>query len=339
MDREDAKLMDLETALLDDSTSLVALDLAFRHGLIEQLDAAAHTTGSDDAVPLELEFVTTVLCSAGALHQEASGVCRLMPTMRDLLKKRGRSLAARAHFGVLALRDLANLGDALVSNRPEFRARAQTFSFFRYDRAGNTKAANVQDTEPWVQYVTALSELEAPVLAPLLPLDGCTKLLEIGGNSGAFACGLVDEWPDLSVSILDLPAVCYLGEKYLSDKEHVAHITFVPGDAETTPWPDCDAILFKSMLHDWSPQRAVLFLQRAAQHLPTGGRLIVCERGPIENERGLKGAISATNLVFAPFYRSPLFYKDEMVKLGLTVESPASSKMDMEFHVVCGRKA
>ncbi|MEP2531209.1 methyltransferase [Shimia sp.] len=342
VDCKDARLTSFETELLDDATTLVALDLAFRHGLIGKLEITARDPGSADATRLELGFVTTVLSGAGALQKTASGACKLTPIMCDLLSERGQSLAARAYFGVLALRDLVNFGDALVSNEPEFRARAQTFSFFRYDRAQSTKAANVQDTEPWVQYVTALSELEALSLVPMIPLDGCTNLLEIGGNSGAFAMGLVREWPELSVSILDLPAVCYLGEKYLSDKDHRARISFVPGDAETTQWPECDAILFKSMLHDWRAERAVLFLQRAAQHLPAGGRLIVCERGPIEHERDLKGAIAATNLVFAPFYRNPEFYKTEMRKLGLIIEAqgdePGTSKMDMEFHVICGLK-
>ncbi len=329
----------LEARLLDDLVAVAALGLAFRHGVMERLEAGACESGGLGLPRDGAEILLAMLRGAGVAEPAERGRWQLTGAMTGLLARRGPALAARVRFIGLAAADLLNAGTALLTDRPGFMSMANTFRFFRYDRALSTKASSLEDTAPWVEYVTALSEREAPALAPLVPLAGCRRLLEIGGNSGAFALALLQRDVRLEASIIDLPAVCHLGRAHVGGRPGADRLSFVPGDARNVDWPEADAVLFKSVLHDWQPAEAKAMLARAAAHVAPGGRVIVCERGPISDEPALRGAAAAANLVFAPFYRDPEFYSQALQDLGLRLLPAATVRLDMAFHVVAAERA
>jgi hypothetical protein len=324
----------LEARLLDDLMAVAALGLAFRHGVMERLEAGACDSGELGLPRDGAEILLAMLRGAGVAEPVEHGRWRLTAAMARLLARSGPAFASRVRFIGLAAADLLNAGTALLTDRPGFMSMANTFRFFRYDRALSTRASSLEDTAPWVEYVTALSEREAPVLAPLVPLADCNRLLEIGGNTGAFALALLERHPRLAASIIDLPAVCHLGRVNVAGRPGADRLRFVPGDARKVSWPEADAVLFKSVLHDWQPAEAKAMLAHAAAHVAPGGRVIVCERGPISDEPALRGAAAAANMVFAPFYRDPAFYSRALQDLGLRLLPQASVRLDMAFHVV-----
>ncbi len=326
----------LEAALLDDLPALAALRAGFRTGLIGRL-ATGDASGSASASLAGAELVLKLLEGVGAAERTADG-WRLSEPMTGLLAQGGDRLRARADMVAMAAADLLRHGDLLVRDPARFMEAAETFRFFAYARAKDVRAANLEDTAPWVAYVTALSEVEAPALAPLMPLDGCAQLLEIGGNTGVMALSLLGRWPGLRATVLDLPAVCYLGEARARGRPDAGRLRFLPGDARAVDWPPADAVLFKSVLHDWTAEQARDLLARAARHVPVGGRVIVCERGAIADEPRLRGAAAAANLVFAPFYRHPSFYESWLERLGLASLPLRSARLDMTFHVVSAER-
>lgn len=329
----------LEAALLDDLVAVAALGLAFRHGVLGKLEAGPR---EPDALGLPRHGAETLLAmlrGAGVAEPADGGRWQLTGAMAGLLARRGPALAARIRFTALAAADLLSAGTALLTDLPSFMGMARTFQFFRYDRALDTKAASLEDTAPWFDYVTALSERETPALAGLVPLAGRKRLLEIGGNSGAFALALLQRHPRLEATVIDLPAVCHLGRAHVDGRPGADRLRFVPGDAREVDWPDADAVLFKSVLHDWQEEPARTMLARAAAHVAHGGCVIVCERGPIRDEPALRGAAAAANLVFAPFYRDPTFYSKVLESLGLRLLPARSVRLDMTFHVVAAERA
>ena len=317
----------LQDALLDEVPALSALRAALHHRLFDRLPAPGPRP--------EEAWTVQILSERGALRATDAG-WRPSPPMAELLRARD-DLAALVEFTALAACDMLRHGPALSSGVQAFQSRAETFGFFRYDRARGTGAAQIEDTAPWVAYVTALSRREAPVLAPLMPLEGCTRLLEIGGNTGVMAEALLARHRSLHATVLDLPAVCQLGRTRMKPAPE-PRLTFLPGDARDTAWPEADAVLFKSVLHDWAPEEACGFLDKAAKHLPPGGRVIVCERGALADEPIPSGLAAAANLVFGPFYRPTTVYRGWMEAAGLRPLPPLSARLDMTFHVTAAEK-
>jgi len=317
-----------EDAFLDQFLGAMALDLALRQGVIDRMLAGEAMPGTKGGV-----ILGQMLAASGVL---ADGV--LTPAFLAVMSKRRVILEQKLRFLCLAARDVVHGLDNLLGDLPTFMAQSETFALFRYDKAMQTDAAALTATRPWVDYVTALSEAEAPVLVPHFPLKGVARLLEVGGNSGVIAREALRLNLELHAAVFDLPAVCAIG------REIGAHtrLSFVAGDARTPDWPlvggqNPDAVLFKSVLHDWPEHHASAMLDRAAAHLAPGGKIIICERGAFGG--GPMPFSMASNLVFAPFYRPPEFYHAALSARGLTAISQVDVQMDMQFHIVSGVKS
>ncbi|MEH6830172.1 MAG: methyltransferase [Sulfitobacter sp.] len=329
-----------ETQLLDDVPSLMALRAGLNTGVLRVLlngPVARADIGPQTALPSDgLDTLLGLFRQCGMAGQEGD-YWHLTPAMHALMVADPIALKRRADFVALAACDVLMHGDSLLSDPQAFQRAAATFRFFRYDRALGTGAAHLEDTAPWADYVSDLTAREGPDLGPLIPLEGVGHLLEVGGNTGVFARGLLELNAGLRATVLDLPAVCHLGARrrpeVLADR-----LAFLAGDAREIAWPAGDAVLFKSVLHDWTEEAAELMLNKAVQHVPVGGRVIICERGPIAAERVMHGATAAANLVFAQYYRPPEFYEAVLEAAGLRVLPRRSVTLDMAFHVVAGER-
>ncbi|MFT6912017.1 MAG: hypothetical protein ACJAQW_000614 [Paracoccaceae bacterium] len=349
------EIFEMEARLLRDAPLVVSLRIAFDGGVFDRL--LRGPLASDGlGLPRDAADRLLVLLGAGGVVERHGGwhggwhgdsfgddLWCLSPDFAVLLGLRATSFAARVRFAALALADLLNHSDDWLTQRSRFMQSAQTFRFFDYGRARETKAAALEDTAPWVRYVTALTELEGPVLAPHIPVGDCIDLLEIGGNTGAMSLALLARNDRLTATVLDLPAVCRLGEAYVAGHSDAERIAFCAADASRDDWPrpggrPAQMVLFKSVLHDWEAPAAKKMLQRAFDYLPPGGRVVVCERGTVEDEPFSGAAPCAADLVFAGFYRTPEAYEQMLAGLGATLGERRSLRLGMTFHIVWGTK-
>lgn len=247
----------------------------------------------------------------------------------------GPGLQARLAFLRGALRDVALHGDLIFADPETFMERAETFRLFDYSQARDTSEAALAATGPWVDYVSTLTRAEAPALVPLIELPPDALVLEPGGNSGAFARALIPVARPRRHVVLDLPAVCALGAR----RGAVPGLVFAPGDMRRDDLRAVaggapDAVLFKSVLHDWPEVEARDLIARAVAALAPGGRLIIAERCAFGGMTG-GTAMDYANLVFAPFYRDPAVYQAMLRDLapGLSV-AVARTRIDMDWFVL-----
>jgi SAM-dependent methyltransferase len=321
-----------EDAFIPDVTALAALRTALAAGFLDGLGAGR----PDAAAALErLPHLAAVLERSGVLRRTGGGLA-LTPAFRATIDARGRYLAARLDFIALAMRDLLAFGDALFLDVPRFMARSETFALFRYDRARGTDPLSLDRTRPWVDYVTGRTLVEAPHLAPAMPLDGVRRLLEIGGNTGAFALALLARQPGLEAIVVDLPAVCALGQGFAAGQPDAARLRFVAADARRDPLPGpVDLVVFKSVLHDWPEPEAAALIDRAAGALAPGGRMAICERAPLEAHAAPTGPAGAEDRVFAPFFRPAAVYARLLQARGFAAQVSRPSPV-LPFYLVVG---
>jgi len=109
-------------------------------------------------------------------------------------------------------------------------------------------------------------------------LSGCRRLLDVGGGVGSYALALVERYPELAATIVDLPKVApwareFVAEAGWSDRVEVEALDFM-----VEPLPTgYDAILFSNIFHDQPPTVNQGLLVKAHQALPPGGQVIVYE--------------------------------------------------------------
>lgn len=328
----------LRDRLLDSMTGCIAILTASESGLFEQL-LEGRVASDSLRLPRAKGAVLLHLLEQNEIVITEGDEATLTPTFAALWAAEGPALVARAGFTLMAAGDLIQ-GRSEYFNQPDrFFGSARTFSFFCYDRARSTGLGSLQDTEAWVAYVSALNAAEAPQLADLLPMHGVRGLLEIGGNTGGFARVLLARHPNLRVTVLDLPAVCEIGRRGPAEPR----LAFVPGDAREDEWPMVagaapDMVVFKSVLHDWETDAAHTMLQRAAEHVTPGGSVVVLERGRLECAPQTQTFASASNLVFAGYYRSPDWYAERLDRLGLSVQVLGPRHLEMPFFAIVGRR-
>ncbi|WP_162561678.1 methyltransferase [Yoonia vestfoldensis] len=308
-----------------------AVDVAARSDLLARLAEGAGTV----ACPPVLE---SLLIGAGVLHQTGEGPV-LTAGFAQAWRRDAAGIMARASFIRRAAADVATGLDDLVSDVPAFMAKSATFRLFRYDMAEGISAQHLAATRPWVDYVESLSQSEIPLLLPLIDVRPGDRVLEIGGNTGLLSAALVAAHHGVTAQVLDLPAVCVLGD----ERRGSDTLRFVPGDARKAETIKgfagaVDVVVFKSVLHDWPEADAAAMIARSAAILPAGGRLVICERGAFgASDAAGKDMMALANLVFSPFYRDPAFYEGLMTDLGLRV-ARAQVDCDMIFHVTTGQR-
>lgn len=331
-------LRNTEETLLSDLSALIVLGAIFGRAAPSG-DAGLAGLGAD--LP---PAAVAVLTRAGVIGADGGVTARFAA----LWQARGPALLARIDFILKATRDLIDHGDALLADPARFMQRASVFAMFDYSRGFEPGPAARADTERWTRYVAALSDLEGPPLseaiaalvAPTRPL----RILEIGGNIGAFAAHLIRRLPVADYTILDIPQVCAIGADHA--RAAGVDVRFRPGDMHRMAWSDGgvarpDCIVLKSVLHDWPLDRAGQVLERALEAVVPGGQVVIAERCAFRAEHlGLPAASDAANMVFAPFYRDASVYKGLLHALAPSIKVDVTPVvLDMRWFVMVATRS
>jgi len=124
-------------------------------------------------------------------------------------------------------------------------------------------------------------------LAAAVDLGGATRLMDVGGGSGAVSIALCRAFPDLEAVVVDQPAVAARAAVHVEDAGLANRITIRPANLfEDGLPPGCDVAVLANVLHDFSPERAQEILRRVHDALPHGGRLLILEIVPDDERRG-----------------------------------------------------
>lgn len=115
----------------------------------------------------------------------------------------------------------------------------------------------------------------APHLAANVPLEGVTRLLDVGGGTGIYSIALLQKHPQLSATVLDGPEVLKVTAEMAAAYGVADRLTCVAGDMFKEVLPSCDAILLSNVLHDWDVPRCRELIRRCAAALPAGGKLLI----------------------------------------------------------------
>ncbi len=170
--------------------------------------------------------------------------------------------------------------------------------------------------------------------------SGVQQLLDVGGGSGCFCIALAMRYPDMTFTILELPAVCTLAEQYIAQYNLQDRIDVLPADMFTDPWPSGhDAVLFSNIFHDWDIPHCLTLCQKSFNVLPPGGRIYLHEI-LLTDTKDNPCAAASYSLAVSLFYGNKLFTAHQLEELlqtcnyeDITMVHPSSY-----YSLISGRK-
>ncbi|MEO6595011.1 MAG: methyltransferase [Planctomycetota bacterium] len=161
------------------------------------------------------------------------------------------------------LRDVA-FGDATAFER------AHGTGLYDY-LASNPAAAARYDAA-----IDAFTRHEAEALCATFSFEGVQSVVDVGGGRGSLLAEVLQRWPHLRGLLFDLPHVVARASPGLVSR-FGASVTTEGGDFFADVPRGHDVYLVKHVLHNWDDERALALLQRCADAMPNGGRVLAIE--------------------------------------------------------------
>jgi precorrin-6B methylase 2 len=109
-----------------------------------------------------------------------------------------------------------------------------------------------------------------------LDLTGVTRVLDVGGGSGAFAMAFVRAGEGITATVFDLPNVVSLTRTYIEKEGLASRIDTCAGDYHTDPLPrSYDLVFLSAVVHSNSYGENEELLKKCAAALNPGGKVVV----------------------------------------------------------------
>ena len=142
-------------------------------------------------------------------------------------------------------------------------------------------ATGATDPQVTASYSTLMSDTQGLVAEDTLrcaDLSGVTRLMDVGGGTGAFLAAAGARHPSLKLTLFDLPAVVGPARARFAAAGMADRVTVLPGSFRDDPIPTgADAISLVRVLYDHADDTVTNLLAAVHAALPKGGRLIISE--------------------------------------------------------------
>jgi hypothetical protein len=242
-----------------------------------------------------------------------------------------RVLYALAAAGLLVARDgrFRNGPEAeafLVAGRPRYIGGSHELISSIWEANLHT-AESVRTGRPaaareWKEADSAAAAASLRGLAPLalafgralgerLDLSHVRTVLDIGGGSGTLLLGLMERWPQLQGTLLELPDVIHHAEPILRGTAGGDRVALEAGDIVEAPAAGRhDLAVLRAVLQVMGREAAARAVRHAAMSLNSGGELLISGGGILDDDRlGPPNAVFM-NVTFLNHYRDSEAYTE-----------------------------
>ena len=129
--------------------------------------------------------------------------------------------------------------------------------------------------ETWMR-VTADGAIQTIIASGAM--EDTRRLLDVGGGDGTIGCALVEEYPELAVTVYNLPASAYIARRVINDRGCSDRVDVHEGDFLEDEFPTgYDVIMFSRVLTDWTPSVCKMLFEKVHKALPPEGKLVINE--------------------------------------------------------------
>jgi ubiquinone/menaquinone biosynthesis C-methylase UbiE len=126
--------------------------------------------------------------------------------------------------------------------------------------------------------MTELTRLVTPDILRSYDFSEISHLMDVGGGSGELLGAIAQQNRQLRGTVFDLPRCAEVATKHLQQIGISDRVEFVAGDFFEAVPAIADAIILKSVIHDWNDARSISILRNCRRALPNSGKLLLVER-------------------------------------------------------------
>jgi ubiquinone/menaquinone biosynthesis C-methylase UbiE len=176
----------------------------------------------------------------------------------------------------------AYLGDAIRYNRDVYQAWGKLPQLARTGAPVEEPEIHLGDdperTRTFVLSMHGRAMGIGRAVVPLVKLEGCKNLLDVGGGPGTYSVLLAQANPELNCTVIDLPGVTAVANELIAQQNMSERVKTIPGSYHETTFPaGQDAIIFFGVLHQESPEDICKLFHKAYQALNPGGKIFVLD--------------------------------------------------------------
>lgn len=205
------------------------------------------------------------------LREHADGTFELMPMGALLRCDADHSLRS---WAILCGKQLSRELGLLDSVRTGESARKPGSSRSLYeDLEGDQQEAAVFN-----QAMLEVTHLSADGVAQAYDFSGMKRIVDVGGGYGVLLEAVLKANPEVRGIVFDLPHAIEKGRLYFQKIGLADRCEFVSGSFFESVPSGANAYVLKSLIHNSNDERAGVILQRCAQAIAGGGKLILVER-------------------------------------------------------------
>jgi hypothetical protein len=234
------------------------------------------------------------------------GVCSLVAKDRYSLTEMGTALdgAAESSFRALAIfegqmlsKSWNGLLESIMTGKTAAQLQGLSNSF-------DLMARSPEAVSIFNAAMVEVTRFAAPDILSAYDFGRITHLMDVGGGSGQLVGLVVKQYPQIRGTVFDLPR-CAESAKGHFDRIGVSdRIEFKPGDFFQEIPSGADAIIMKSIIHDWNDERSLVILGNCRKALPESGILLLVERlmpeVPAIDAQARECAMSDLNMLRGP---------------------------------------
>jgi len=231
--------------------------------------------------------------SPGSTVEEVASRCELSPRGCRLLldacvavglltKQSGRYKNSEVAERHLVPGSPEDLSAAIRYNRDVYQAWGKLPEFARSGRPVESPEIHLgEDPERTREFVLSMHGRALGIgraVVPQLDLQGCRRLLDLGGGGGTYSVLIAQQHPEIFCTVIDLPGILSVSEKLIAEQGVSDRVKTLPGDYHTIQLPEGHdvAILF-GILHQESADTIAELLERTYEALEPGGVIYVMD--------------------------------------------------------------
>lgn len=255
------RLQRMSRAYTETATLWAAIDLglftAVAHGASDEASIAKAIGIS----PLDAERLVASCLTLDLLRQDETGLINPPDVARFLVEGEAAYAGPWLTFTRGAAPDWFRLAERMTSGRAP-------------KRLGMYDGLTVEAARKYHEATYSVGMGAGRRFVRRVDLTGRTRLLDVGGGSGAYSINVVKAYPAMTAVVFDLPPVIEVTAKYLVENEVADRVETVGGDFTVDPFPaGCDVVLMASNLPIYDAEIIGSVVAKAYDALLPGGEM------------------------------------------------------------------
>jgi hypothetical protein len=266
-----------ELTAMADLVTPMAIRVAATLRLADRLDqprAAADLAGETGADPDALERLLRHLVTIGVLDRDEAD--RYTPTALGACLRDGDPAGLRAAWDIEGPVGRGDLSLAALLH--SVRTGTAAFPVQYGDTYWRDLAADPARNAAFDDGRGAAAGVEAPSIVAAYDWGALGDVVDLGGGNGTLLIALLNEYPALRGTVVDLPAAAEAARKLIDAAGLADRGDAVAGDFLEWVPPGAEGYLLSAVIHNWGDEDARRILARCAEAAGADGAVFVIER-------------------------------------------------------------